>query len=243
MEVIRERLLYLVAAFALLLLGALQLISKISLGLDEKIAIDLGLGAIGLLSTLVAVFVGTGLLNKEIEKRTILILVPKPVSRPELIVGKHLGLWAVTSAMVALMGAAHFAILSLSNYSFPAGAMSLALVFLSLELALLVAAAMLFGSFTNSILAMLLSFGVYVMGHLSRDLLELGELSENPGIERATRWLYYILPDLERFNFRNDAAYGLLPTSPELLGSALYGGVYIILLLALAAAVFQRRQF
>lgn len=243
MEVVRERLLYLAAIFALLLLGAMALLPKIALGTSEKILIDLGLGAIGLLAALVATFVGTSLLNKEIERRTILVLVPKPVSRTELIVGKHLGLWAVTSTIVALMAAFHLAALGISGYSFPAGAMALSLLFLSLELALLMAAAILFGSFTNSILAMLLSLGIYVMGHLSGDLLELGKLSESPALERATRWLYYILPDLERLNFRNEAAYGLLPSPPELFGSALYGVVYVVLLLALAAAIFERRQF
>ena len=141
MEVIRERLLYLAAIFALLLLGAMQLLPKIALGTSEKILIDLGLGAIGLLAALVAVFVGTSLLNKEIEKRTILVLVPKPVSRTELIVGKHLGLWAVTSVMVALMATFHLAALGIGGYSFPAGAMVLSLGFLLLELALLVAVA------------------------------------------------------------------------------------------------------
>ena len=243
MEVIRDRLLYIAAVFALLLLGAMQLLPKISLGASEKILLDFGLGAIAILATLVAIFVGTSLLNKEIEKRTVLVLIPKPISRPELIIGKHLGLWWVTGLMVVLMAVFHVVALQLTGQSVPLGAIAIAVAFLLLELGLLMAVALLFGSFTNSILAMLLSFGVYVMGHLSEDLLELGELSNSEALARTTRWLYFVLPDLERLNFRNEAIYDLLPPAPELLGTALYGGVYVVALLAIATAIFQRRQF
>ncbi|MEO0949217.1 MAG: ABC transporter permease [Cyanobacteria bacterium J06641_5] len=243
MEVIRERLLYLAAFFALLLLGAMQLLPKISLGTSEKILLDLGLGAIAILATLVAIFVGTSLLNKEIERRTVLVLIPKPITRSELILGKHFGLWWVTSLMVILMSVFHVVALQLTGQVIPLGAIAISVAFLLLELGLLMAVALLFGSFTNSILAMLLSFGVYVMGHLSEDLLELGELSKSESLAQTTRWLYFVLPDLERLNFRNEAIYDLLPPAPELWATALYGGVYIVVLLAIATTIFQRRQF
>jgi len=222
---------------------ALRILPEISVGAGDKILLDLSLGAIGLLGAVVAIFVGTGLINKEIEKRTVLVLIPKPITRAELMVGKHLGLSAVLVVLVAVMGIIGFGLLSLNGIGYPVGAIALSLVYLMIELSLLVAVALLFGVFTSSILATLLSFGVYLMGHFSRDLLDLGNISENPNIKVLTETLYLILPDLSRLNFRNEAVYGLLPNATELLSNAAYGIVYTILLLAIATLIFSRRQF
>lgn len=250
-EVIRDRILYFIGFFALLMVIALQLLPQISVGTDEKILLDLSLGAIGLLSAIIAIFVGTGLINKEIEKRTVLVLIPKPITRAELMIGKHLGLSAVLAVLVTVMGVVGLGLLSLNGISYPGGAMptaraklyALSLVYLMIELSLLVAVALLFGVFTSSILATLLSVGVYLVGHFSRDLLELGNLSDNPSVKTFTQTLYIILPDLSRLNFRNEAVYGLLPSASELLSNAVYGIIYTILLLVIATVIFSRRQF
>ncbi|NBD16459.1 MAG: ABC transporter permease subunit [Cyanobacteria bacterium] len=242
-EVIRDRILYFIGFFALLMVIALRLLPQISVGADEKILLDLSLGGIGLLSAVVAIFVGTGLINKEIEKRTVLVLIPKPITRAELMIGKHLGLSAVLVVLVAVMGVIGFGLLSLNGISYPPGAIALSLLYLIIELSLLVAVALLFGVFTSSILATLLSFGVYLVGHFSRDLLELGNLSDNASVKTFTQTLYLILPDLSRLNFRNEAVYGLLPNVGDLLSNALYGILYTILLLAVATLIFSRRQF
>ena len=242
-EVIRDRVLYLIGFFALLLGIALKLFPEISAGTHQKIFLDFGLGAIGLLSVVVAVFVGTGLINKEIEKRTVLVLIPKPISRSEFIIGKHLGLCAVLAVLVAVMTLIYFGLLSVSEITYPLGTIAVSLLYLLLELILLTAVAIVFGVFTSSILATLLSFGVYLMGHVSHDLVELGKLSKNASIEFFTQSLYLVLPDLSRLNLRNEAVYGLLPPPLELLGHAAYGILYTVLLLAIAILLFSRREF
>ena len=103
-EVIRDRILYFIGFFALLMAFAWRLLPEIAVGTHEKIFLDLGLAAIGLLGVIVAVFVGTGLINKEIDKRTILVLIPKPLSRAEFILGKHLGLSGVLAVMLGNVG-------------------------------------------------------------------------------------------------------------------------------------------
>jgi ABC-type transport system involved in multi-copper enzyme maturation permease subunit len=242
-EVIRDRILYFIGFFALLLIMALRLLPEISVGTDQKIFLDFGLAAIALLSVVIAIFVGTGLINKEIEKRTVLILIPKPISRAEFIIGKHLGLSAVLVVLVTLMTAIYLTLMSWSQITYPLGSLLVCLVFLLLELALITAVTIALGVFTSSILATLLSFGVYLMGHFTADLVELGKISKNPSIESFTKTLYLILPDLERLNLRNEAVYGLLPSSTELLSSALYALLYIILLQTIAIIIFSRRQF
>jgi ABC-type transport system involved in multi-copper enzyme maturation permease subunit len=245
LEVIRDRILYLVALFALLMVMAAVLLPEVAAGAEDKILLDLGLAGIHLLSVIVAVFVGTGLINKEIEKRTVLVLIAKPVSRAAFIVGKHLGLTAVLAVLIAALGVIFMAVLTANGVAFPVGSVGLALVFMVLEAALLVAVAIVFGVFTSSLLATLLTFAVYLMGHLSQDIVAFGKLSDNPGVQRLTNTLYLVLPDLERLNLRNEAVYGmgLLPTAPELWGHGLYGLLYTALLLTVAIAIFSRRQF
>jgi ABC-type transport system involved in multi-copper enzyme maturation permease subunit len=242
-EVIRDRVLYFIGFFALLMAMAMRLLPEISIGTHQKIFLDLGLAAIGLLGAIVAIFVGTGLINKEIEKRTVLVLIPKPLSRAEFIIGKHFGLTAVLAVMLAILLAVYFGLLMAMKVSFQPLPIVVSIVYLGLELALLTAVALVFGVFTSSILATLLSFGVYLMGHISKDLIQLGIISKNPSILALTKNLYLVLPDLERLNFRNEAVYGTIPGADVLLSNALYGIVYTALLLGISISIFSRRQF
>jgi Cu-processing system permease protein len=242
-EVIRDRILYFIGFFALLMVIALRLLPEISLGTHQKIFLDLGLSAISVLGVIIAIFVGTGLIDKEIEKRTVLVLIPKPISRAEFIIGKHLGLSAVLCVTIAILMVVYVLLLTWSQVDFQLLPLLISAVYLLLEIALLIAVAIMFGVFTSSILATLLSFGIYLMGHISKDLLELGAISKNENIAAITRTLYLVLPDLERLNLRNDAVYSILPSINELLGNAFYGLLYICLLLSISILVFSRRQF
>ncbi|GBF79331.1 ABC transporter permease [Aphanothece sacrum] len=242
-EVIRDRILYVIGFFALVLTLSLRLLPEISVGTDSKIFLDVGLGSTAFLGAIVAIFVGTALINKEIEKRTVLVLIPKPLSRTELIIGKHLGLSGVLLVMISIMTVIYLGLLTWAKITFSPLSLIIAQLYLFIELALLTAVAIVFGVFTSSILATLLSFGVYFIGHVSSDLLKLGTISQNPTVESVTRTIYLIVPDLERFNLKNTATYGLLPSGIDLLNNALYGGLYIVLLLTIASLIFSRRQF
>ncbi len=242
-EVIRDRILYLIGLFALLLLIALRLLREVAGGTQDKIFLDVGLAAIELLGIIVAVFVGTGLINKEIEKRTVLVLIPKPMMRAEFIVGKHLGLVGVLAVLTVAMTGIYLIVLSISRINYPVGSILVATIFLFLKLSLVTAVALVFGVFTNSLLATLLTFGIYLMGNLSRDIVAFGNLSRNSSIESLTQGLYLVLPDLSRLNLKNEAVYGILPSFPTLLGNGAYSVFYTVLLLAIAILIFWRREF
>lgn len=244
-EVVRDRILYIIALYALLLSGAVMLIPQIAGGAEDKIILDFGLAAMSVLGLIVAVFVGTGLVNKEIEKRTVLVLIAKPIGYSEFITGKHLGLAAVLAALVTAMTAIFLALLQLNNLSYPLGSILLAVFYLFLQLCLITAIALVLGVFTSTVLATLLCFGVYLMGNLSQDLLEFGRLSKNPAIEQLVRNLYLVLPDLSRLDLKNQAVYGFsaLPDAMTLVTNAIYGIVYTVLMLAIAIIIFSRREF
>ena len=242
-EVMRDRVLYLIGLFALFLVACLRLLPEIAAATENKILLDVGLAAMSLLGLVIAVFVGTGLINKEIEKRTVLALLAKPISRTEFIVGKHLGLSAVLAVLVATMTAIYMAILVFGRVPFPVHSILVSSLYLFLQLSLITAVAIAFGVFTSSLLATLLTFAVYFMGNFSRDLVTLGTLSKNPAIENMTQSLYLVLPDLARLDLKNQAVYGQLPSLTALLENALYGILYIVALLAIATFVFSRREF
>lgn len=242
-EVIRDRVLYLIGLFAIFLLLTARLLPEISAGTQNKIILDVGLAAMGVLGLVIAVFVGTGLVNKEIEKRTVLVLIAKPISRAEFIVGKHLGLSAVLAVLVAAMTLIYGGVLTLYQVPFPAVSIAVASIYLFLQLSLITAVAIAFGVFTSSLLATLLTFGIYLMGSFSRDLVTLGKLSKNPAIENLTNTIYLVLPDLARLDLKNQAVYGQLPSPEMLLANLGYAVLYIVVLLAIATLIFSRRQF
>ncbi|NJO39653.1 MAG: ABC transporter permease [Cyanobacteria bacterium RU_5_0] len=243
-EVIRDRVLYMIAFFAAVMVAAAVLIPEVAASAESQIILDVGLAAIGLLGLAITVFVGTGLVNKEIEKRTVYVMVAKPISRTEFIVGKHWGLSAVLLVLVSSMTAIYLGVLTARQIPYP-NSILLASGFQFIELSLIAAVAILFGVFTNSLLATMLTFAIYLVGHFSRDLLTFGVLAQNLRLQRITEGIYLILPDLERLNLKNQAVYGLdlLPTPLELIGDAAYGIVYTVVLLAIAILIFSRREF
>lgn len=244
-EVIRDRILYIIGFYALTLAAAIRLLPEVAATTENKIFLDFSLAAMSVLGLIVAVFVGTGLINKEIEKRTVLVIIAKPISRVEFITGKHLGLLAVLALLITAMTVITLVFLEIWNIPYPLGSFLLTAVYLFLQLSLITAVAILLGVFTSSVLATLLTFAVYLMGHFSQDLLEVGRLSNNPGFKRLTQGLYLILPDLSRLDLKNQAVYGatLLPNPIQLLADAGYGLLYTALLLAIAILIFSRREF
>lgn len=242
-SVVRDRVLYLLGLFTLILLLASRLLPEISSVAAEKTLVDLGLAAIAVFSLVVTLFVGSGLINREIEQRTVFTALSKPLSRSEFIIGKHLGLSAVTAVLIGTMGLVYLVVLQSYGIDFDWRYMGLTLLFLLLELALLNAFALLFGVSTSSLLATLLTLAVYITGHLSPDVVKLARLTDNPGLQQAVKGLYLILPDLSQFNLRNDSVYGILPATPTLIATAAYGVAYTVFILMLSSLIFSKKEF
>ena len=244
-EVVRDRILYIIGFYALMLAAAIRLLPEVAATTQNKIFLDFGLAAMSVLCLIVAGFVGTGLVNKEIEKRTVLVLIAKPISRSEFIIGKHLGLSAVLALLVVVMTVIYLAILLFWNIPYFLGSTLLASLYLFFELSLITSVALTLSVFTSSVLATLLTFAVSLMGHESQHLVELGRLSHHPDLERFIQGLYLVFPDLSRLDLKNQAVYGfgLLPNPLTLIANAGYGLLYTVLLLAIAILIFSRREF
>ena len=240
-EAIRDRVLYLLLVFALILIGMSRLLSLLTVGNEEKIIKDIGLTALSLFGVLTAVFVGVNLVYKEIERRTVYTLLANPVRRWQFVFGKFVGLLAVLVLNLALMTSALFALLLWRGEAPWSLAPAILLIFV--ELAVITSFALLFSSVTNPILAAVWTFAAYVTGHLSWSLKLLKErMPEGPG-----QWLcdalYVVLPNLERLNLKQEVVHGLPVPEGFLLMALAYGVAYALVVLVLASLAFERKDF
>src|SRR5687767_791735 len=244
-EALRDRVLYNLVLFVLLLTGAAIFIGELSGGQERKIIVDLGLSAMLLFGAFIAIFVGVGLVYKEIERRTIYAIFSKPVGRGEFLVGKYLGLSFTLLVNVVVMGiGVSLALLYVSRGWDPL-ILTIwpAVLLIYMQLMLLTAVALLFSSFSSPALSALLTFMIFIVGHFSADLkvlaVSLGSTS--------ARWfftaLYYLLPNLANYSFITPAAHGRTPAAGFVFASALYAFVYIVVILAAATLIFSRRNF
>jgi ABC-type transport system involved in multi-copper enzyme maturation permease subunit len=241
-EAIRSRVLYVLVFFAILLIGSGMLLSTLTYVEGERILQGIGLAAIRLFGAALAIFIGIGLIHRDVERRTIFTILSKPVSRAEFLLGRYLGLVGTIWLQVVVMGAAFAGVSVLSGAPLP-HQVGMALLLAAVEFAVIVAFATFFSSFTTPMLAALFTTGLYAIGHLTRDLRDFGARSEAEGVRQASQALYRVLPDLESFNLTTEALHALPVPPAEVLLAVLYGAGYCTLLLMLGSIVFARRDF
>jgi len=241
-EAKRDRILYLLFFFAAVGIVASRVLAVLTVGDRIKIIKDVGLASISIFGVLMAILIGTGLVYKEIDKKTIYTLLAKPLHRAEFILGKFLGLVLTLFVLTAAMTAIFLAIVYAHTLKVETGLL-VAVVYLFLELVLITAVAILFSSFSTPILSSLFALGFYLIGHLAWGLeLILKKMQPGPG-RSLVRALFMVLPDLENFNFRTEVVHGL-PIPPGLTLSAFfYGACYTAFILGLAVLIFRRRDF
>lgn len=243
LELLRERLLYLAGLYAIFLVAGGALITEVAAATESKIIPDFGLGLMLIFGLVIVIFTTPNLLAREVDKRTIFILIAKPISRLELVIGKHLGLVAALALLSLLMSVVYFGYLTLLRISYPFTALLITIGFMMLEFALLTAAALLFSVFTSPLIATFLTLATFFIGHLSSDVITLGRLIRNPQFLQVLKGLFLVVPDLSRLDLKNTAVYGLLPDAGVLWSSVLYGILYTIFLLAATVFIFARREF
>lgn len=241
-EAIRNKLLYTLVFFAVLLISTGFLLATLSYVERERIMQDVGLAAIRLFGMGIAIFLGVGLIHKEVDRRTIYTIVTKPVSRAEFLLGKFVGLVATVWLQLAIMALA-FVVVSLVVGAPVDGGHAAALLLTGMELMLIVAIATLFSAFTTPLLASLYTVGMTMVGHLTRDLRAIANGTESEGVKAVAGFVYVLLPDLEMFNRTIEAVHGLAIESGQVLWPLLYGMGYTGCLLLVASIIFERRDF
>lgn len=239
-EAIRNRILYLLLAFAVALILCAKVLSLLTVGSEEKIIKDFGLATIEVFGVLTAVLMGIGLVSREIERRTVLVLLAKPMHRAEFVLGKYGGLVLTLLVNTCVMGLSFFGLLMALGIADPA--VLLAVLMLFLEFLLITALAILFSCLSNPIVSCLLTLALYVIGHLlwSFDLLK-ARLASQAG-RALCGILYYLLPHLGNFDIKGEVVHGLPVPAARVAWAALYLAVYGTGVLLLACTVFERKE-
>jgi len=241
-ESVRDRVLLTLLVFALLVMGGARIVQPVALGEADKIVKDLGLSAITLFSVLIAVMVGGRIVFKEVEKRTIYLVLARPVRRLEFILGKYFGLMGVLATSLVLMTVGFYLVLVTSGMGLPLNLLW-AVLMTGFELALLTAVAVMFSTLVTPVAGAVFTFAVYVIGHGTPLLKQLAAMSPSRFIDGTALFLYYVLPNLTNFNIRGEVVHGVLLNPPALLLSAAYSVVYTATLLLIAMAAFSRKDF
>lgn len=240
-ENLREKLLYNLLIFALLMIGSSVLLTRLTVGEWDRLIVDLGLSSMNLFGVLIAIFVGISLVSKEIDKKTIYTIVSKPVPRYEFLIGKYLGLVITLLINTAVMAAGLLAVMAYLNAPVTLLLFE-ALGCIFLEFLVVTAVALLFSTFTSTTLSAIFTLAIYVVGHLSTDLKLFGDKMGDVG-KAVLNAIYYLLPNLERFNLKGQVIHHVDVTTIQLSLTTAYGLAYAAFLILLASIIFQRRDF
>jgi Cu-processing system permease protein len=241
-EARRNRVTLVLAFFAGLLLLSSSLITDITVFTFDRVLIDIGLGGMSIILVLLAIFLSTGLLSREIERRTIFMVVSKPVSRGLFLVARLSGNMLTLTALQLLMGVLlvlEFWVLK-TPVTWP---IVLGMGMLWFELLVLSALGFLMSSFAGPMTSAFVTVSMFFVGHLSGDIYTLARRSKNEALQVLGKVLYYVLPNLERLNLRAQASYGVVVPAKVWVASAVYALAYAGILVWLAVQVFRRRDF
>jgi Cu-processing system permease protein len=256
-ESVRDRVLYGIGAFALALVAASLLIGEITAGEDVKIIKDFGLAVIELAGILMTIFIGVGLVAREIDRRSIFSLLAKPLPRWEFILGKYAGLVLTMLINVVAMAAALYVMLAVLDWkaspterlAWEAPAtdprLMLAVLLISAELALLTAVALFFSTFSSSgLLSVLFTLGIFVTGLYSADLRHFGDAVDvSPFVAALVGVVGWMVPAFSAFDVKAQIVHGLALPSGFVALTLLYCGIYVSVVLMGAVLVFSRREF
>jgi len=240
-ESVRDRVLWVIVGFALLVIAGGLFLSELAIGQHGRVVRDFGLVVISVIGVVLAVFIGTALVHKEVDRRTIHAVLSKPVSRDAFVTGKFFGLALTLAVCTGTMGA------SLFLFGWIEGGAAhwptlLAVAFTYGEQLLLIALAVFFSTFVSPVMGAIYLFGLWIIGNALPFFLGAARASDNLVTKYVAGGLYYGLPNLSTFNIRDLIAQGLLPTFEQTLWAAIYLAAYAAVVIWLAGRVFAGRD-
>jgi ABC-type transport system involved in multi-copper enzyme maturation permease subunit len=242
-EAVRDRVLYNLIAFAILMSGAAILVGQISIGIERLVVVNLGLSAVSLFGVVIAIFIGIGLVSKEIEKRTLYTVLSRPVQRWQFIVGKFFGLAGTLVVNTLFMAIGVFAALLYVSRHFQAADswILVALYFIVLQFVIITALALLFSSFSSPLLSAVFAFSLFVIGNFAEDLRGFAAMAHG-----LSRWLAtgaaYLVPNFSSLNVISSVAHEQPVAAPLIVSNSVYALVYAGMALCGAVLIFERRN-
>ncbi len=247
-EAVRNKILYSLLFFAVLLILSALALGSLSLHEDVRMTRDVGLFGIDAFGVLIAIFVGVNLLYKELDLKTVYTILPKPLHRWEFVLGKWLGMLMTLAVQLAVMGLVLGLTLVAQDASFDL-AMAKALWLLYLNVIVVTSIAVFFSAFSSPFLSGFFALGCFIVGRAVPDLRALGKASGG-----VARILFEagctVVPNLHLF-YPSGAIVGAQVASIHrdfvgadyMIWTTLYGLGYSLVVLILAMLIFRKRDF
>lgn len=240
-ETIRDRILYSILGFSIMVIAASLLAGSVSLDQDIRVIQNFSLMSVLIFMLVITVFLGSQMMFREIERKTIYITLSKPVSREQFYLGKFFGLTATVSLAVLTMSIVFMSVLYFKGYR-EFSSIVWAVIFMLFEVPILVAVSLLFSTFSSPISSAVYTAALAVIGHSTVTLYGIAQKS-SPVLQNILEALYYILPNLEKFNLRNEVVYNFNPELTQILTSGLYAVSYATVLILLGLSAFRKYEF
>jgi ABC-type transport system involved in multi-copper enzyme maturation permease subunit len=242
-EAVRDRVLYNLIFFALLMAASSVLVGQISINVERQVVVNLGLTAVSLFGLAIAIFIGIGLVAKEIEKKTLYTLLSRPVRRWEFIVGKFAGLSLTLVVNTALMAIGVFAALFYvaRTFTLQDASILIAMYFIILQFLMVTAIALLFSSFSSPILSAVFALAIFVIGTFAEDLRAFAQMAHPPA-----RWLAiglaHLVPNFAALNVITPVAHGEPVAAGLVLLNTAYALLYSVVAVCGAIIIFEYRD-
>jgi len=244
-EAVRDRVLYNLVVFAILIVGSSLIFGEISIGIERQILVNLGLAAISLFGVVIAIFIGIQLVSKEIEKKTLYtVLGARPVRRWEFILGKFTGLTGTLVVNAGFMAIGFFAALLYLTHHFERadGYLLVALYFIVLQFVLITALALLFSTFSTPLMSAIFAFAMFVIGTFAEDLRGFAGMTTG-ATKYAAMGLAWLVPNFAAFNVISEVAHSVPISGQLVFYNTLYALLYATVCLSAAVIIFERRNF
>jgi Cu-processing system permease protein len=240
-QFVRDKIFYLAFFVAALLVAFSYLLATLTIVESRKILLDFGFAALSIAGVCISLYLGIIAVAREIENRTIYSIISKPISRSTYLVGKFLGSAAVLVITQLLLSVSLIFILWAADESVPPGFLACCgLIFL--ENLVVLAFAILVSIPFSSVMAAGLTVAFFLIGRSSVSIDLMARKAEAAEVRVFAKGLYYVFPNLERFNLRDVVAYGQ-PYPPEMVPVAIgYSTAYALACLALALLLFRKRD-
>ncbi|MBI3442767.1 MAG: ABC transporter permease subunit [Candidatus Sungbacteria bacterium] len=237
---IRDRILHGILVFALLFILFTVFLGSISLGEDLVVIRSIGLAGMYLFGMIITIFLASSLISLEIERRTLYLILSKPVSTLELVLGKFFGLFAAIALITLCMAAVYLGVVAYAGGGFDAPSLG-AIVLQIFEAGLFVAMVMLFSSLATPFAAAIYGILVLYIGHSLSVLLQYVQ-HRSIALKAVAKALYYIVPNLEKFNIRNAIVHHMPVDVGMILLAGLYALLYAAVLLYLAKQLLAKKD-
>jgi ABC-type transport system involved in multi-copper enzyme maturation permease subunit len=242
-EAVRNRILYSILFFAVLMVGIAAVFGAASIGDQLKYMKDFSLMSVSLFGVIIAIVLGVNLLHQELGRKTIFNILSKPVARWQFIIGKFLGLVATLAIIVSLMSAG-----VVGGFAWLTGHIDGGLIVSSfatlLEIVVVIAIALFFSSVVvTPSLAGMFTAATFIAGRSASYLLYFLKGDQPPTLQALAHGLYWVLPRLDRFTIADQVVYGVVPNPDYVVTLTAYAGAYAAIMLLLSIGLFARREF